>query len=128
MPRVLLLIPTTSYRTQAFLDAAQHLGAEITVASEQVNVLGSRNPGGLLTVNISDPEKASDKVQEFAQEYPLDAIVGVDDQTTVAAAAISARLGLRHNSIVSVRAAHNKHTMREFLSNAGILQPHYSLF
>ncbi len=35
MPRVLLLLPTTSYRTEAFVGAATRLGVEVTVASEQ---------------------------------------------------------------------------------------------
>ncbi len=127
MPRILLLIPTTSYRTQAFLDAARRLGVEITVGSERPNVLTHTNPSGLLTVSITDHTKAAATVTEFAKKFPLDAIIGVDDQTTVTATVVSRALGLKHNSIESVSAARNKYLMRELFSRAGVSQPRYFL-
>jgi len=54
-------------------------------------------------------------------------VVGVDDRTTVAAAAIAARLGLRANSVASASAARDKHLMRERLAAAGVRQPSYGL-
>lgn len=39
MPRVLLLLPATTYRTQAFMEAARRLGVEVTVASEEASAL-----------------------------------------------------------------------------------------
>jgi hypothetical protein len=33
MPRILLLLPTTTYRTGAFLEATRHFDAEDVVAS-----------------------------------------------------------------------------------------------
>lgn len=128
MLRILLLIPTTSYRTQAFLDAARRLGVEITVGSERPNVLAHTNPSGLLTVSIADNKKAAATVTEFAKKFPLDAVIGVDDQTTVTAAVVSAALGLQHNSIESVSAARNKYMMRQLFSSAGVSQPRYFLF
>jgi len=127
MPRILLLIPTSSYRTQAFLDAARRLGVEITVGSERPNVLTPTNPSGLLTVSITDNTKAATTVTEFATTFPIDAVIGVDDQTTVTAAVVSAALGLKHNSIESVSAARNKYMMRELFSRAGVPQPRYFL-
>ncbi len=128
MKRVLLLIPTTTYRTQAFLDAAKRLGVEIAVGSERPNVLEKANPSGLLTLNFLDPEKAAQTVIEFSEKYPISTVVGVDDQTTVVAATISAALSLPHNSVSSVSAARNKYLMRELLSKSNIPQPRYSLF
>ena len=80
MKRVLLLIPTTSYRTQSFLTAARELGVEVTVGSERPNVMADRNPEGLLTLKYQEPKEAARKVIEFSHNYPLDAVVGVDDQ------------------------------------------------
>ena len=37
MPRLLLLLPTTTYRTAAFLGAARKLGVEVVVASERTH-------------------------------------------------------------------------------------------
>ena len=54
MPRVLLLLPTTTYRTEAFLAAADRLGVEVTVASEQPNTFEHLNPSALLTLYFQD--------------------------------------------------------------------------
>jgi hypothetical protein len=41
MPHLLLLIPTTSDRTRDFLEAAQRLGVEVAVGSNQDSVLSA---------------------------------------------------------------------------------------
>src|SRR6266498_3450175 len=43
MPRLLLLLPTTTYRTAAFVEAARQMGVELTVASEQPSTLAAAN-------------------------------------------------------------------------------------
>ncbi|MFM9960529.1 MAG: ATP-grasp domain-containing protein [Planctomycetaceae bacterium] len=127
MPRVLLLLPTTTYRTQAFMEAAQRLGVELTVASEEANTFARLNPSGLLRLDFDDPPQAARQVLQFAQEYPLAAVVPVDDQVTVCAATICQALGLRHNSVGSAQAARNKHRMRELLERAAVPQPRFQL-
>ena len=57
MPRVLLLLPTTTYRTKAFMDAALKLGVNIVAATEQPSTLAAQNPEGLLTLDFFDPEQ-----------------------------------------------------------------------
>jgi len=46
-PRLLLLLPTTTYRTAAFVEAARQIGVELTVASEQASTFEGANPAGL---------------------------------------------------------------------------------
>lgn len=127
MPRVLLLLPTSTYRTQAFMEAAQRLGVELTVASEEANTFARLNPSGLLQLDFDDPPQAARRVVEFAQEYPIAAVVPVDDQVTVCAATICQALSLRHNSVESAQAARNKHRMRELLEQAAVPQPSFQL-
>ena len=127
MPRILLLLPTTTYRTEAFLDAASPLGIEVTVASEQPNTLSRLNPAGLITLDFADPEKSARRVVEFATEYPIDAVIPVDGQVVVVGASISAALGLRHNSVESAAAAQDKHCMRQRLKTAGVPSPRFTL-
>ena len=50
MPRLLLLLPTTTYRTAVFLGAARRLGAEVVVASERAGVFQKAQPGRLLAL------------------------------------------------------------------------------
>jgi len=127
MPRVLLLLPTTSYRTPDFLEAAARLGAEVVVASEQASTMEAMNPGGLLTLDFRNPAVCARTVAAFAAQRPIDAVVGVDEDTAVAAAAIAQALGLRHNPIDAVRAARNKAVMRERLAQAGVPAPRHRL-
>lgn len=125
MPRLLLLLPTATYRTEAFLNAAQKLGIELTVASEKSNVLESQQSHDLLTLNFHDPEKAARSVVEFARKVPIDAVLGVDDETTVVAAVVSAALSLPYNSVRATSAAQNKYQMRELLQSGGVPVPRY---
>src|SRR2546425_12554577 len=87
VPRLLLLLPTTTYRTTAFVEAARQIGVELTVASEQASTLEAVNPAGLLTLDFEQPERAADAVRVFARQYPIDGVVGVDDRTALVAAA-----------------------------------------
>ena len=127
MPRVLLLLPTTTYRTEAFVGAATRLGVDVTVASEQPNTLARLNRAGLLTLDFKDPQKAAQRVVEFSTNHPIDAVVPVDSQAVVVGAAISAALGLRHNSVESATAAQDKHRMRQRFKQAGVPSPQFTL-
>jgi len=128
MPRLLLLIPTTTYRTEAFVEAAHRLGVEVVVASDRPNALQHAVQEGLLTLNFLKPDVAARKVAEYARRHPIDGVVPVDDPTTVVGAAIAKALGLPSNSVESTYAALNKSVMRQHLSQAGVPSPRYWLF
>jgi biotin carboxylase len=125
---VLLLLPTTTYRTPDFLEAARRLGVEVTVASEEASTMEKFNPEGLLALDFDDPEAAAARAVEFARRSPVDAVLGVDDDSTIAAAAIASALGLPHNPIAAVLAARHKATMRGALARAAVAQPAYRVF
>lgn len=127
MPRVLLLFPTTTYRAAAFLGAARGLGAEVVVASERANVFERVQPGRYLSLDFRHPDEASRQVVEFAATRPIDAVVGVDDATTVIAATLSAALSRPHNSVAAAAAARDKYQMRKLLSRDGVPVPPYAL-
>jgi biotin carboxylase len=121
--RLLLLLPTTTYRTEDFVAAAGALRVDLVCASEQPSTFEGLSPDHLLTLDFADPDGAAAAVARFAERRPLRAVVGVDDRTTVAAAAIAGRLGLRANSIASATAARDKSLMRERLAAAAVRQP-----
>jgi biotin carboxylase len=124
--RVLLLMRTRTYRAKAFLRAAKALGLDVTVATEREMPLQAR--GSMLALDFGDPRRARASVQRFAEEFPIQAVVGVDDDTTVLAAQIAGVLALPHNSIDSVKAARYKDVMRLALSEAGLLSPPFWVF
>ena len=125
MPRVLLLLPTTTYRTKAFVEAALKLDVDVVAASEQPSTLASRNPEGFLTLDFSEPERAARQAIEFAAQFPIDAVIPVDEDTAVVAASVAYGLKLRHNPVEAAITAKNKHRMREVLSLSGVQVPRY---
>jgi biotin carboxylase len=127
--RLLLLIPTTTYRTEAFLEAARVLGVEVVVASERPSTFEEAFPDRLLTLDFQKPDLAARELVEFARRTPLDAVVPVDDLTTVVGAVIAEALRLPFsNPVEAARAASNKHVMRELLARAGVPGPSFALF
>jgi biotin carboxylase len=125
MPRLLLLLPTSTYRTEDFVDAATTLGVDLVCASEEPSTFERAVPDHLLTVDFTNPAAAAETAARFAARRPLDAVVGVDDLTAVAAAAIAERLGLRANVVAAVSAARDKYQMRQCLAAAGVRVPRY---
>jgi biotin carboxylase len=125
MPRVLLLLPTTTYRTKAFLDAALKIGAEVVAASERPSTLEAGNPSSLLSLDFADPQRAVSQAAEFARRFPIDAVIPVDEDTAVVAAHVARALGLRHNSVESAYTAKHKHQMRRVLRDAGVRVPRF---
>lgn len=128
MKRVLLLLTTTTYRARDFLDAAERLGVEVVVGTDQRQTLEAETPGKALTLNFGDPGTATAAIATFSRLYPLDAILGADDETTLLAAMAAGALGLRANPVEAVRLTRNKHRMRETLARAGLPSPRAKLF
>src|SRR6266699_1013893 len=126
MPRLLLLLPTTTYRTTAFVEAARRIGAELTVASERPSTLEAANPAGLLTLDFQHPERAADQAHDFARRSPIDAVVGVDDDTAVVAAAVAERLHRKGNPVDAAEAARDKHRQRQLLAEHGVPVPRFT--
>ena len=123
MARVLLLIPSASYRAPDFMAAAAELDVDVVVGSDQRSAVESFLPGTTLAVPLGDPDAAADAIQAYAIERPLAAIVAVDDAGTLAAARASERLGLPHNTVDAVAGTRNKSLLRQRLEAGGVLSP-----
>ncbi|MDP3774022.1 MAG: ATP-grasp domain-containing protein [Gemmatimonadales bacterium] len=126
-PRLLLLLPTTTYRAAAFVEAARRLDIDLTVASDHVSVFAAAQPTGLMALDFAHPERAAGEVRGFAATHPVDAVFGVDDDTAVVAAVIAEALGLRHNPVPATFAARDKHRQRVLLTHAGLPVPAFAL-
>ena len=126
--RLLLLIPTTTYRTEDFVEAARKLDVDLVIASDRPNVMSAEFPDHLLTLPFSDPETAVEEMRRFAARRPLDAVVPVDDLTAVVGAAICRDLGLRSSPVAAVSATRNKLRMRELLARSSVPSPVFTAF
>jgi biotin carboxylase len=127
-PRVLLLMRTRTYRAKAFLDAAASIGIDVTVATEREQPLSLLTPGATLALPFHDVRTAQADALDFAEQYPLTSVVGVDDDTTVLAAQLAATLKLPHNAVDAVKAARYKDVMRLAFAEAELLSPDFWLF
>ncbi|HXG05290.1 MAG TPA: ATP-grasp domain-containing protein [Candidatus Binatia bacterium] len=125
MARLLLLLPTRTYRTEAFVEAAHKLGVDLVCASEEPSTLEALAPDSLLTLDFADLEGSVRRVAAWSRDRPLDAVVGVDDLTAAAAAAIAERLGLKTSRAAAVAAARNKLELRRHLAAAGLPVPRF---
>jgi biotin carboxylase len=126
MARVLLLIPTRTYRTHDFMAAAARLDVEVVVGSEHRPALAGLMEGRHLRLDFDDLGGSTARIIAFAQTYPLAAIVAVDDAGTLLAAAAAEALGLPHNPVEAVDAARDKARMRERFADAGLLTPRFT--
>ena len=127
-PRILLLLPTRTYRATDFLEAALKLDVEVVVASEAAATTADLSPRQSLVLDIAAPTVATQTILEFADTYPITAIVGVDDDTTLLATTASAALGLPHNPVASAKATRDKYRLRDTLSANGVSVPAYQRF
>jgi len=121
------LLPTTTYRTAAFVEAARRIGVDLTVASERPSTLEAAIPAGLVTLPLYDPKAAAEKAALFAQEHPIAAVVGVDDDTVIVASSIAQRLGLKSLPVHAATAARDKYLQRQQLAQAGVPVPRFML-
>ena len=125
--RILLLMPTKTYRASAFLAAAQNLPIEPVIGSERRQALQPFTPGKTVTLNFRQLQTAVKQIEEFSNSFPLDAILPVDDETILLAALAAKELGLPYNSITACKAVTEKHTLRTMLNKSGLPSPDFQV-
>ena len=118
--RLLLVAPSTSYRLEAFLDAADALGCAVTVATDAPSAI----PGASIWVPFDDPAGAAALLVH--QVGAVDGVVGTDGDAVAVAADVAARLGLPANDPVAVAAATDKLAQRVAAAGAGVPQPAFA--
>ena len=126
MQHILLLLPSETYRAADFMHAAAQLGTRVTVGLDHRSPLANSDER-VIEIPLKHPELAADAIAEYASEFPLHAIVAVDDQGVITAALASDRLNLPYNSPQSVTATLNKADMRRRLAAHGVPQPTYAV-
>ncbi|MEJ7718532.1 MAG: RyR domain-containing protein [Thermoleophilaceae bacterium] len=68
--RVLLVLPTSTYRAHDFLAAARKLGVEAAVASDERQAMADAAGDGALEVDLDAPEHAAARIEELARRRP----------------------------------------------------------
>ena len=113
--RVLLLLPTTSYRNADFLAAANTLGVEIVAAANYCPRLAPLwGFAPIMALHFDRPEQAVETVLRQIDRSP-DAVLAVDDSGVELAALLCERLGLPGNPAHAVRRVRDKLEFRRLL-------------
>ena len=124
--RLLLVLPSATYRAAAFVEAARRLSVGLTVASDCASALQTQQPGSLLTLDFGDPDRAAEQARAFASTFSVAAVFGVDDDTAIIAASVAAALGLPHVPVSAAHAARDKHLQRRLLAECGVPVPAFT--
>lgn len=125
--RILMLLPASTYRAGAFMQAAEKLDLNVIVGSDHKQVLSSVIKDRTLYLPLWNTEKSVQEIEKFNQDYPLDAVIGVDEQSVVIVSLASEKLGLPGNSSLAVKATRDKYLMREMLLKGGAITPEFRL-
>jgi len=128
--RLLLLVPTQSYRSGDFLAAAARMGVEVVVGTDRCHrIEDAFGPSeGTLSLDYRRPEAAAEEIARESVRRPIAGVVPADDGTAVLAALASERLGLPRNPPEAARRTANKLAQREALSAAGVPVPRFRSF
>jgi biotin carboxylase len=126
--RVLLVLPTGTYRAAAFLGAARRLGLEVVVASEHPSTLGALHPGEELVVDFTRPELAPAALAGLADPDSLAAVVAADETAVLVASHLAASLGLPGNPPEAAAATRDKARLRARLAAGGVPQPEWTVW
>ena len=124
MARVLLVVPTSSYRVADFIEAAAALDVEVAVAAEEDLPLLAVDR--YVRIDCSDPIAAAGTLVDLAATTNIDAIIPVDDAGVVIAALASESLGLPHNPPEAAAATRDKEAMRLALARGEVPQPFFA--
>ena len=125
MARVLLLLPTETYRAKDFLDAARRLDVDVVVGSPQRQAMAGAMGDRAVVVPLENVVAAVQVIAALHDRLALDAVLAVDDQGLVVAAAAAARLGFAHNPVDAVAATRDKAALRARLAAGAVAQPAY---
>jgi biotin carboxylase len=113
------MTPTT-YRAADFLAGAAAAGVEIVVGTNRAQTLAGLAPAHNLTLPFDDREEAVRRARKYAAAWPITAVLGVDDEGVLVAAAIAGALGVAHNKLAAVAATRSKVKTRVRLAETGL--------
>lgn len=123
MPTAVVVLPSTTYRAADFVRAAEALGVDLVVVSEQAPPfdMGDR----YLRIDCSDPDSAAAEVVALGDRAPIDGVVAADDSGVVIAALATSKLGLPGNDPGAARATRDKGRLRQLLAEGEVPQPDF---
>ena len=121
-PCVLIIAPHGSYRTFAFIQAAEKLAINTLIASNGKHSLISAYAQGI-HLDFTQPEQLYNQLLNSVQDYNVVGVIATEDYTTTLAAQIAQTLDLPHNDPNAVLLTQRKDLAREQLERHGVSKP-----
>ena len=123
-PCVLIIAPHGSYRTFAFIQAAQSLSIKTLIASEgKHSVIGAYANG--IHLDFTHAEKLYEQLLNAIRGFNIVGVIATDDYTTELAARIAHHLDLPHNDPQAVLLTQRKDLARDRLKAHGVNKPEH---
>jgi len=119
---VLIIAPHGSYRTSAFIKAAETLGINTLIASEGKHSVISAYAKGI-HLDFTQPDQLYTQLKAALSGYNLVAVIATDDYTTELGARIAQKLGLPHNDPKAVLLTQRKDLARTRLHEHAVSKP-----
>ena len=121
-PCVLIIAPHGSYRTFAFIQAAEKLAVNTLIASEGKHSVISAYAKGI-HLDFTQPEQLYTQLETAVSEHNLLGVIATDDYTTELAAKIAQKRGLPHNDPEAVLLTQRKDLARQRLESHSVAKP-----
>ena len=123
-PCVLIIAPHGSYRTFAFIKAAEKLAINTLIASDGKHSLISVYAQGI-HLDFTQPDSLYTQLLGSVQGYNVVGVIATDDYTTELAARIAQTLDLPHNDPNAVLLTQRKDLAREQLEKHNVSKPRH---
>ena len=124
----MLLAAVKGYELRLFLDAAKRLALPVRLGTDRCHVLDDPWRDGALALKFERPTEAAQRVLEFLQSNPAQAVVPLGDSATRTAALVCQALGLPYNSPEAVEACRDKFRTRQLMQAASLPVPWFAKF
>ena len=118
-------MPNDSYRAADFAAAAEALGVDLAIASEDRPPL--RADDRFVLIDCDEPESSAQAIADLAATSPIDAIVAADDAGVAIAARAGELIGLPANPPAAAASTLDKIRMRRALAATEVPQPSFTV-
>jgi len=125
---VILIIPSASYRTSAFITVVEKLDLKVLVISDKSQVFSGKYPDNLMIMNFHHWKDRLVEITEWSERNGLRAVIGVDEESILLAAILGKYLKVEHNPVESILITKNKYLMRLELKKSRLNSPWFKRF
>ena len=110
------------------MDAVTKLDLKVLVITDKSQVFSEYFPEKVITINFEQWQESIENIRAWSVKFDLKAVIGVDEESIILAANLSEFLGIKHNTLESVKLTKDKYLMRKALKDSGLKSPWFKRF